>query len=85
MDPYGPGLALSLDIKSKDICHPGHVGGRDQGILDTVFLRIHDTPWPNIGSRISLDMLKSMHRVSVFVYFAKPKTQETKETKALKP
>mmetsp|Transcript_60346 Transcript_60346/g.95610 ORF Transcript_60346/g.95610 Transcript_60346/m.95610 type:complete len:508 (+) Transcript_60346:414-1937(+) len=25
--------ALSLDIKSKDICHPGHVGGRDQGIM----------------------------------------------------
>jgi len=26
-------LALSLDIKAKDICHSGHVGGRDQGIL----------------------------------------------------
>mmetsp|Transcript_67879 Transcript_67879/g.149022 ORF Transcript_67879/g.149022 Transcript_67879/m.149022 type:complete len:292 (-) Transcript_67879:384-1259(-) len=25
--------ALSLDIKAKDICHSGHVGGRDQGIV----------------------------------------------------
>ena len=38
-----------------------------------------------IGSRISLDMLKSMRRVSVFSILQKPKTQEPTKTKTLKP
>ena len=44
-----------------------------------------DPTLARIGSRISLDMLKYMRRVSAF-YFAKPKTLETSNPKPqLKP